>query len=122
MRDYFASTVHTEDPRVLMSLMRHTNLTTTTKYLQANRERMKEAVSGLGKTSSKFLAASLGANQNVYLGQKRVKNDIQARLAELQKVLASRRFSHENRQLTPESYGGGGQSRTVDAADMSRVL
>ena len=48
MRDYFASTVHTDDPRVLMSLMRHTNLTTTTKYLQANRERMKEAVSGLG--------------------------------------------------------------------------
>ena len=32
-----------------MSLMRHTNLTTTTKYIQAVRERMKDAVSGLGQ-------------------------------------------------------------------------
>jgi len=48
LRDYFASTVKTDDPRVLMSLMRHTNLTTTTKYLQAVRERMKDAVSGFG--------------------------------------------------------------------------
>ena len=45
MRDIFASTVETDDARVLMALMRHTNLTTTTKYLRAMHERMKEAVS-----------------------------------------------------------------------------
>ena len=109
-----------------MSLMRHTNLTTTTKYLQANRERMKEAVSGLGKTSSKtsdeILEATLGASQNAHQGQKTVENSIQVKLGEIAKILASHRLSYENRQLTPENFGGGGQSRTVDAADMSRVL
>ena len=54
LRDYFASTVKTDDPRVLMSLMRHTNLTTTTKYLQAVRKRMKDAVSGFGKAQVKL--------------------------------------------------------------------
>jgi integrase len=49
MRDYFASTVQTDDPRVLMTLMRHTNLTTTTKYLRAMNDRMKDAVSNLGQ-------------------------------------------------------------------------
>ena len=49
LRDYFATTVETDDPRVLMALMRHTNLTTTTKYLRAMTESMKDAVSGLGQ-------------------------------------------------------------------------
>ena len=44
MQDYFASTAQTDDSRVLMSLMRHTNLTTTTKYLRA----MQRAVKALG--------------------------------------------------------------------------
>jgi hypothetical protein len=48
MQDYFASAAHTDDWRVLMSLMRHTNLTTTTKDLRAMQERMKEAVQNLG--------------------------------------------------------------------------
>jgi integrase len=48
LRDYFASTVETDDPRVLISLMRHTNLTTTTKYLRAMHERMKRGSQRLG--------------------------------------------------------------------------
>jgi len=63
LRDYFASTVQTEDPRVLMSLMRHTNLTTTTKYIQAVRERMREAVRGFG-IPAPILDATLDATQN----------------------------------------------------------
>ena len=75
MRDIFASTVETDDARVLMALMRHTNLTTTTKYLRAMHERMKEAVSGLGKTSGKILGENLGESQNALRGQKSAKND-----------------------------------------------
>jgi integrase len=119
MRDYFASTVQTDDPRVLMSLMRHTNLTTTTKYLQANRERMKEAVRGLGKSSSaisdKILGATLGASQNALQGQKTVQNSIQAKMAELARMLITQRNIYGK-------SGGGEWSRTTDAADMSRVL
>jgi integrase len=77
MRDYFANTVQTDDPRVLMSLMRHTNLTTTTKYLRAVQERMKDAVRGMGqpssKTSSEILGATLGATHDRTEGQKRSK-------------------------------------------------
>ena len=119
MRDYFASTVETDDPRVLMSLMRHTNLTTTTKYLRAMHERMKEAVSGLGatssKTSDKFLGATLGASQNSLQGQKTAENRIQLQVAELAKMLERQGFLKGN-------SGGGEWSRTTDAADMSRVL
>ena len=115
MRDIFASTVETDDARVLMALMRHTNLTTTTKYLRAMHERMKEAVSGLGKTSGKTLGENLGESQNALRGQKSVKND------------SSRIFRREGKSglrhgNIERSVGGGGQIRTVDAADMSRVL
>ena len=123
---FFASTVQTDDARLLMSLMRHTNLTTTTKYLQANRKSMKAAVSGVGKPtgepSDKILEATLEASQNGLQVRKSAENSIQAKLGELAKILASRRNSYENRRLTSDKFGGGGQSRTVDAADMSRVL
>jgi integrase len=115
LRDYFASTVQTDDPRVLMSLMRHTNLTTTTKYLRAMHERMKEAVSGLGANPDKSLGATLGATQNSLPGQKSVENDIQVKMAELARML-TKRGNFEG------LFGGGGQTRTVDSADMSRVL
>jgi hypothetical protein len=105
MRDYFASTVQTDDPHVLMSMMRHTNLTTTPKYLRAMHERMKEAVSGL--------RATLGASQNA--GAKTVQKSIQVKMAELARMLITQ-------QNAWEKVGGGGRSRTYDAADMSRVL
>jgi len=77
LRDYFASTVQTDDPRVLMQLMRHTSLTTTTKYVRAMHERMKDAVKNLG--------ATLGASQNGLPGQKSAQNDTILILAELLK-------------------------------------
>ena len=100
MQDYFASTAQTNDWRVLMSLMRHTNLTTTTKYLRARQERMKEAVQ------------NLGATQNKLRRQKRT-NSIQAKMAELARMLIAE-------QNVYRKVGGGGRSRTYDAADMSR--
>jgi integrase len=119
MRDVFASTVETGDPRVLMELMRHTNLTTTTSYLKAVKERMRDAVKNLGKTSSetsqKNLGANLGANENALADQKRVEK----RAIELLAKLLKNPNSAEN---LLEKIGGGGRSRTYDAADMSRVL
>ncbi len=51
LRDYFASEVSSkvDDPNVIMKLLRHTNLTTTTKYLRVVEDRMAEAVKGLGE-------------------------------------------------------------------------
>lgn len=37
-------------------------------------------------------------------------------------LAGSARLTSENRAFSEEKFGGGGQSRTVDAADMSRVL
>jgi uncharacterized protein YjbI with pentapeptide repeats len=50
----FASEVasRVNDPSVvMMKLLRHTNLTTTTKYLRVVEERMHEAVKNLGANS-----------------------------------------------------------------------
>ena len=107
--------VETNDPRVLMSLMRHTNLTTTTKYIRAMQERMKDAVSGLGQSPDKILGATLGANEKGLPGQKSAENSIQLQIAKLTNLLINQRSAWEK-------VGGGGQIRTVDAADMSRVL
>ena len=63
--------MQTDDPRTLMRLMRHTNLTTTTKYLLAEQDRMKDAVK------------NLGATQNTSRGQKTVQNDMLAQLAQM---------------------------------------
>jgi integrase len=106
LRDYFASEVasRVNDPSVVMKLLRHTNLTTTTKYLRVIEERMHEAVKNLG---ANFRGQS-GANSfhkipdfsNVDFNQE----------SELTGDVAS------------EILNGGGRSRTYDAADMSRVL
>lgn len=107
LRDYFASTVQTDDPRVLMSLMRHTSLNTTTKYLRTLQENMKKAVNNMG--------ATLGANQNSLQGQKSVQSTTTRKLAELMRDGLIARTNSEN-------LVGGGRIRTADAADMSRVL
>ena len=52
LRDYFCNEIaaQTRDPAVLMRLMRHTSLETTTKYLRTVPERMEDAVKNLGAT------------------------------------------------------------------------
>jgi integrase len=61
MRDYFASVVPTNDVRVLMKLMRHTQLSTTTKYVRTMQDAMQLAVKDLGKMAPSGSVASLGA-------------------------------------------------------------
>src|SRR5262245_21255265 len=53
LRDYFGTEIAamTDDPTVVMNLLRHTSLTTTTKYMRAVKNRMREAVNGLGAVS-----------------------------------------------------------------------
>jgi integrase len=112
MRDIFASTVETDDARVLMALMRHTNLTTTTKYLKAHHQSMAKAVSGMGQKS---LGETLGENQNALRGQKSAENSNS-------RVFHRRGQSGLRRGNIERKIGGGEWSRTTDAADMSRVL
>jgi integrase len=53
LRDYFASEVASKvnDPAVVMKLLRHTNMTTTTRYLRTVENRMRDAVKDLGGDS-----------------------------------------------------------------------
>ena len=118
LRDYFASIVQTDDPRVLMSLMRHTNLTTI-KSLQTWCQRTKEAVSGLGKisgnTSENFFEGNYGGKLGPLTGAKCCeKSDLLILPELLKRALGG--------EIIDGKFGGGGRNRTYDAADMSRVL
>ena len=109
LRDYFGTEIaaKTDDPTVVMKLLRHTSLTTTTKYMRAVKNRMREAVNSLG--------AIPGGDLNRLQEHKTVENDISRKMAELANLLLNQRNS-------VGKFGGGGQTRTVDSADMSRVL
>jgi hypothetical protein len=106
LRDYFASEVASQvkDPSVVMKLLRHTNLTTTTKYLRVVEERMHEAVKNLG---ANFRGQS-GANSF-----HKIPDFSNADITQEQEITDD---------VASEILNGGGRSRTYDAADMSRVL
>src|SRR5262249_8805048 len=55
LRDYFATEVASKvnDPTVIMKLLRHTNLKTTTGYLRTVEDRMRAAVENLGQRETK---------------------------------------------------------------------
>ena len=108
LRDYFATQVSAQvtDPNTLKNLMRHTSLNTTSRYARTVMERMKAAVRNLGKP----LEASLGGNSGGKCQRKNTQSNIMRELlTRLVRVRDAR-----------ESVGGGGRSRTYDAADMSR--
>jgi integrase len=109
LRDYFGTEIaaKTDDPAVVMKLLRHTSLATTTKYMRAVKDRMREAVNSLG--------AIAGGDLNRLQEHKTVQNDISRKMAELANLLI-------NQRNLKGKVGGGEWSRTTDAADMSRVL
>jgi hypothetical protein len=109
LRDYFGTEIaaKTDDTTVVMKLLRHTSLTTTTKYMRAVKNRMREAVNGLGAVS--------GGDLDRLQQHKTAQNDISRKMAELADLLINQRNS-------VGKVGGGEWSRTTDAADMSRVL
>ncbi len=87
--------------------MRHTSLATTTKYMRTVETRMREAVENLGCDSGYDSMAGKGHEMSQL-----------ANLEQLKKVA----IKLINQRYFKGKNGGGGQSRTVDAADMSRVL
>ena len=110
LRDVFATVVmdNVKNPDTARRLMRHTSLQTTTKYMRLVKDRMQEAVKNLGQP----LEASLGGGSGGKSLRKITQSDIMREL--LVKLVRERNVR--------ENVGGGGRSRTADAADMSRVL
>jgi integrase len=106
LRDYYASMVNTTDPRILKDLMRHTSLSTTTTYSRRREELMRAAVENLG--------SNFGENETALPGAKIHETTFFGNQYTSRKEWLSKRNIMEN-------IGGGGRSRTADAADMSRV-
>src|SRR5262249_31944802 len=111
LRDYFATEVASKvsDPMVIMKLLRHTNLKTTTGYLRTVEDRMRAAVQNLGLQSEKqsqSLAENLGAATGGVLGAELVlKNDqseLSAKLAQLTKLLIAQGFYDDNEEQREE--------------------
>src|SRR5262249_19106855 len=90
LRDYFATEVASKvsDPTVIMKLLRHTNLRTTTGYLRTVENRMRAAVENLGAASGGVLGAVLVPKTD--------QNELRARIAELTKLLIAQGFYDEN--------------------------
>jgi integrase len=109
LRDYFINEVASkiDDPGVIMRLARHKSLVTTTKYLRTVKNRMQEAVRQLVVTSGCESSPIQGAD-----------NSTKGRAAETE-IIADLAGSE---RINDQKFGGGGQTRTVDSADMSRVL
>lgn len=106
LRDYYASMVDTTDVRTLKELMRHASLSTTTTYSRRREDLMREAITKLG--------VNFGVNQPVSNPQNPVDSVFQGN----QYVDRKDWLTHG---IDRDKFGGGGGSRTCDAADMSRV-
>ena len=97
LRDYFYTEIAANsDANVAMRLMRHKSLATTTKYMRAVQERMRDAVENFG-------GDSMAANG-------RETSD----LANLQNLNALAKVP-TNHGFFEGKIGGGGRSRTYDA-------
>jgi integrase len=109
LRDFFCTEIaaKSDDAAVAMRLMRHASLATTTKYMRTVENRMREAVESLGCDS--------GCDSTAISGRQMSDLAKLEKMRELAKML-------ENYGFLKENVGGGGRSRTADAADMSRVL
>ena len=124
MRDIYASdaAANTKNPETLMKMMRHTSLATTTKYLRGVDDRMKQAAQNIGQKwikalndDGEILEATLGGKLNAEKGGETTSNDIlQNHQPRLESPVTTRQSN--------KKFGGGGWTRTTDAADMSRVL
>lgn len=111
LRDYYCNEVaaNTDDVTVLRDLMRHTSLTTTTRYTRIRRDRMRAAVQNLGSG----MVARFGGNSISLLGINIPFNSFPA----VSKLLTKLGISIDDLK---ENFGGGGRTRTVDSADMSQ--
>ena len=95
------------DPVVVMKLLRHTNLTTTTKYLRVVNDQLEAAVKTLG--------ADLGGGLEASWGRIKAKKGVPPRTPQVEE-------SSLTSGILGRKIGGGEWGRTTDNADMSRVL
>jgi integrase len=113
LRDYFGTEIagKVADATVVMRLMRHTSLNTTTKYMRTVDDRMAAA-----------LDATFGRNSVSGIGPKTATSEVLREFEEFLQWKKNRNKDSGLRENFHRSFGGGGRSRTYDAADMSRVL
>ncbi len=113
LRDYFATQVSAQvsDPKIVMNLMRHTSLDTTTLYTRTVTERMKHAVRNLGADPG----GSLGASSR----RKNTQSDTMRNL--LVRLVRERNATENNREIEKED-GGRSRNRTYDLAHVRRAL
>src|SRR5262249_54176526 len=114
LRDYFATEVASKvnDPTVIMKLLRHTNLKTTTGYLRTVEDRMRAAVGNMGQRETKpkhtlssdhnegvnsvqVLGASTGGGLGAEKLPKNDQNELRAKLAQLTKLLIANGFFND---------------------------
>jgi integrase len=113
LRDYFGTQIagKVADATVVMRLMRHTSLDTTTKYMRTVDDRMTQA-----------LDATFGRNSVSRIGPKTASAEVLREFEEFLQWKKNRNKDSGLRENFYRNFSGGGQIRTVDAADMSRVL
>jgi integrase len=117
LRDYFATQVSSQvrDPKIVMNLMRHTSLNTTTLYTRTVNERMKQAVQNLG--------AGLGGRLGASPGHKKAQNNTMRKLL---LALSERRSatlsSGDESEMVGSEIGGRSRARTYDLAHVRRAL
>ena len=109
LRDYFATQVSAQvtDPNTVKQLMRHTSLTTTSRYVRTVTERMKQAVQNLGA----ILEANLEANLEAIPRAKIPKSDVD-RTSSKRLIVRSKK----------RKRGGRSRTRTYDLAHVRRAL
>jgi hypothetical protein len=124
LRDYFSTEIaaKSDDPNVAIRLMRHTSLATTTKYMRTVETRMRDAVESLGMSDNRSERPYRYAHGGDSGGDSMTaKGPEMSDLAKLEKMRELAKMLESYGFLKGKS-GGGGQTRTVDSADMSRVL
>ena len=110
LRDYFATQVSAQvtDPNTVKELMRHTSLTTTSRYVRTVTERMKEAVQNLGAIPGGKFGGNSGGNSP--------RKNTQTRM--LIKQVAKRLIVRSGKR----KRGGRSRNRTYDLAHVRRAL
>ena len=110
LRDYFATQVSAQvtDPNTVKQLMRHTSLTTTSRYVRTVTERMKQAVQNLGATPGGNFGGKSGGNSP-------------RKNTQMRKVIkqAAERLTVRNGK---RKHGGRSRTRTYDLAHVRRAL
>jgi integrase len=125
LRDVFGTEImdNVRNPDVTRRLMRHTSLTTTTKYMREVKDRMQDAVKFLGSNAERNLGASLGGGSGGKTLSKTTQNDLLIKLALEGLRARSARITKEKTSsvILPEIFEAGGPRHTARANHAHRL-